>query len=561
MAVMWPRKLPDYISDDILRSTECKVYRHLQSVLEDPFVVFYSRPWLGLTYLGEERYGECDFLIAHPDLGILAIEVKGGGVAYDPEEDSWTSRDRWGIVHRIKNPVGQARSSKHQILKKLRNSSAWRSRRIRARHGVILPNSERPSEDLGADMPLSIFCFLDEFENDLRGWVLERFGELDEFSTREEPLGDDGIRALEELLAHPFTLHVPLGNVLADDDITIETLTHQQFHILTAIQDIPRAAISGGAGTGKTVLAMEEAIRRAEDGKTVLLTCYNKPLAVELRLRLEPWKGVTVATFHELCLRFAIEAGIPVPEDPNEDRLFTEKYPQALIRALKIRKDRRFDAIIVDEGQDFAPLWLSAINLALAPEGVLRIFYDSNQSVYGSITTLPGDIELSPIKLSLNLRNTRRIHAVIQNYYSGTAVRPIGPEGVNVEWIQTESEREIYSIIDEKIRHLVSEERVKPSDIAVLVASGRDITECAPNNWLGGEECRKSDEKRDEAILLDTVRRFKGLESRIVIVAVTPRLADDRELIYVALSRARVYLIVVGDIKALRRAAIQKNKN
>lgn len=556
---MWPRGLPEYISTEPLRAAECKVYRRLQSVLEDPFVVFYSRPWLGLTRFGEEIDGECDFLVAHPDMGILALEVKGGEIAYDPGAELWTSRDRWGITHRIKNPVNQALSSKHQILKKLQVLSVWGSRRIRARHGVIFPDSERPSEDLGAYMPLSIFCFLDEFEEDLRGWILDRLGEPDGFSAREQPLGSDGIRALEELLAHPFKLHVPLGNVLADDDTRIQTLSHQQFHIMSAIQDIPRAAISGGAGTGKTLLAMEEAIRRAEDGKRVLLTCYNKPLAVDLRLKLEPWKGITVATFHELCLRFANEADISIPEDPDSDRLFNEIYPQALICAFKILKDCEFDAIIVDEGQDFTRLWISALYPGLSSGGVLRIFYDSNQSVYGNITTFPDDIELLPIKLSLNMRNTRQIHTVIQNYYSGTAMRSIGPEGVNVEWIQTESERYIYPIIDEKIRNLISEERVKPSDIAVLVASGREFAECAPNNWLGGVECRKSDENSDEAVILDTVRRFKGLESRIVIVAATHGLVGDREMIYVALSRARVHLIVVGDVTEIKRMAISRN--
>jgi len=558
MAVMWPRKLPAYITSDILRSTECRVYKQLQQVLEDPFVVFYSRPWLGLTHLGEEKDGECDFLIAHPDLGILAIEVKGGAVAYNPKEGSWTSRDRWEIVHKIKNPVSQARSSKHQILKKLQISTAWKSRRIRARHGIILPDSECPEGDLGADMPLSIFCFIDDFEKDLRGWIQDRFGEIDELSPREHPLGHDGLRALEGLLAQPFQLHVPNGKILVDDDSEIETLTHQQFHILTAIQDIPRAAISGGAGTGKTVLAMEEVIRRASAGSRVLLTCYNRPLAADIHYRLEPWRGVTVATFHELCIRFAKDAGIAIPDGLPYNGVFNEKYPSILIQALTALPERRFDAIIVDEGQDFLPLWFSALDLALGPEGVVRIFYDSNQSVYHGINTLPSDIQMSHIKLTLNMRNTRRIHAVIQDYYTGSTVMPIGPEGVNVEWITTESVKDAYVKIDNKINRLISEERIKPSDIAVLMASSLEIAECAPNDWLGGGTCRRADAPRQDAVTLDTVRRFKGLESRVVILAATPKLVGDRELIYVGVSRARTHLIVVGDTAGMRSSAVLK---
>ena len=556
MAIMWPRKLPVDIASDILRTTECRVYRQLQNALEDPFVVFYSRPWLGLTYLGEEKDGECDFLIAHPDMGILAIEVKGGSVAYNPKEDSWTTRDRWGIVHRIKNPVNQARSSKYQILKKLQRISSWTPRHIRGRHGVILPDSERPNEDLGADMPLTIFCFIDDFENDLRGWIQDRFGEKDELSYREYSLGQDGLKALEDLLAHPFRLHVPIGNILADDDMKIETLTHQQFHILTAIQDIPRAAISGGAGTGKTVLAMEEAIQRADAGMRVLLTCYNRPLAVEMYHQLEPWKDVTVATFHELCVRFANDAGIAIPDGLPYNKVFNEKYPAILIQALKILPHRRFDVIIVDEGQDFQPFWLSALNVALSTEGVIRIFYDSNQSVYNNLKVLPADIQLSPIRLSLNMRNTRRIHAIVQAYYRGSAIRPIGPEGVDIEWIAAESVRDICSKINQKINQLIYEERIKPSDIAVLMASSYEINECAPNDWLEGVVCRRADDFEKDAVTIDTIRRFKGLESRVVILAATPRLIGDRELIYVGLSRARTHLIIVGNMSNILNPAI-----
>lgn len=559
MAIMWPRELPPDITSNPLRKSECRVYRRFQEVLDDSFVVFYSRPWLGLTPYGEEKDGECDFLIAHPDKGILAIEVKGGGVAYDPEREQWTSTDRWGFIHNIKNPAMQATSSKYQILNKLNRSPAWVRRFICARHGVIFPDSEKPEEDLGASIPLQICCFLDDFENDLRGWVLNRFGEHGDHSYREKALGNDGMKALEELLAHPFHLHVPMGNILAQDDSRIETLTHQQFHILETIQDIQRAVISGGAGTGKTVLAMEEATRCADAGMRVLLTCYNRPLAEEIGHRLEPWKSVTVATFHELCFRFAKDAGIPVPEGETTNQLFRVTYPELLIRALETLPEQRFDAIILDEGQDFLPAWMSALNAALNPKGkgLLRVFIDSNQSVYGNINIFSEDFQLVPIRLTHNMRNTKRIHSTVLDYYRGYAMNSVGPEGVAVEWIPAGTIPEIHQKIDERIYQLVSQERLSPSDIAVLVATEKDITECAPADRLGGHECRRAGRTEENTITMDTVRRFKGLESRIVILASTSGLIGDRELIYVALSRARTHLIIIGDINGLKQSAIQ----
>lgn len=158
MARMWPRELPDEILSNPLRSSEVRVYMALASSLDDSYVVFYSRPWLGLTWDGREIDGECDFVVAHPNRGMLAIEVKGGGIEYNPEEERWFSVDRYGCRHNIKNPVAQARTSKHELLRKLREDTAWRGRYIRARHGVILPDCLPSSSDLGADMPRGIFA-------------------------------------------------------------------------------------------------------------------------------------------------------------------------------------------------------------------------------------------------------------------------------------------------------------------------------------------------------------------------------------------------------------------
>jgi hypothetical protein len=139
MAVMWPRTLPPDVVGNALRSTECEVFRRLEAVLDDAFVVFYSRPWLGLKPDGEEIDGECDFVVAHATLGMLTLEVKGDAVACDKRTGQWTSRDRWNVTHNIKNPVQQARSAKHELLGKLIASPHWKARRIRARHGVVLP--------------------------------------------------------------------------------------------------------------------------------------------------------------------------------------------------------------------------------------------------------------------------------------------------------------------------------------------------------------------------------------------------------------------------------------
>ena len=555
MAVMWPRTLPPEVTGNMLRSTECNVFRRLEAVLDDSFVVFYSRPWLGLKPDGEEIDGECDFIVAHANLGMLTLEVKGGAVAYDPHTDRWTSRDRWKVTHNIKNPVEQARSAKHELLKKLNASTHWRSRRIRARHGVVLPHSSAPPDDLGTDMPRRMFCCAEDFEFRLLDWILERFGDRPSNEGRTKRLGSEGLHVLEQILARPIQLKTPLGTLFNEDDAILQVLTQQQFHILRAIEAIQRAAISGAAGTGKTVLAKEEARRCAEGGLRTLYVCFNRGLAAATNNQLQSGPSVAVKTFHELCMDKAARAGLSQPKGISEQRLLEELWPEQLMDAFDMVPDETYDAIIVDEGQDFLPLWWTAIQAGLDPcgPGLLRIFYDDNQRVYASANDLPREITLVPIRLTLNLRNTRRIHELVRQHYTGHEIEAIGPEGVEVHWMRANTKRELRKRISDYVGRLCSLERVSPDDVAVLVAAEAAIEEIAPHNRLGEFPTARCDDQSNGRVVVDSIRRFKGLERKVVAFTATKETVLDKELPYVALSRARTHLAVAGTAEMLNR--------
>lgn len=556
MAVMWPRRIPHEVEKNVLRRAECEVYRRLQSELDDTFTVFYSRPWLGIKPDGEEIDGECDFVIAHPDLGFLAIEVKGGGISYDPRMDVWTSKNKWGIRVRIKNPVAQARGSKYRILDKLQLCPGWQPRRIRARHAVIFPDSERPDKDLGADMPLHLFCFYDDFRGDLHGWVLKRFGDPPDAHGKEQPLGHEGVLILENLLARPFQLHVPLGRMLEQDDRELQILTTQQFHLLRAIEALDRVAISGGAGTGKTVLALEEARRCTLKGLRTLYTCFNSPLAEEVKRRTVSISGLDVFAFHECCLGFIKKAKIPVPDNLPPAVLCRDIYPELLFKALCDRKFEGYNAIIVDEGQDFYSSWWPALECLFAGPGarILRVFYDSNQKVYENLLKLPANLALSPIKLTCNMRNTQNIHTASQQYYEGHFVEALGPEGKSVEWLSCSTESSVLQRAVEKVTRLTVHEKVAPKDIAVLFSDESSIRKSVFLRGIGGIPSSRCERPVEGSVIVDTVSRFKGLESRVVVIVLDRELVLSTEMLYVASTRARTLLIVIGLEKDLNHA-------
>ena len=550
MAIVWPRELPLEVRNSPVRKAEITVFDALSGALEDDFVVFYSRPWLGEDRFGNERDGECDFLIAHHRLGILAIEVKGGGIAYDPSSSQWVSTDRHGIRHRIKDPVGQAVSAKHEMLKRLRDHRHWKDRFIHTAHGVIFPNAATPPTDLGADKPQKIFCCAKDLNGGLRAWVGQRMGE-DQNDAGTEALGADGIRALEDILAKPIQLKFTLGAQIEDANRQLMALTPSQFHIIDMISGIPKALVEGGAGTGKTVIAMEEAKRSAVAGRRTLLTCYNRSLARSMQRTVEPQPNLDVLNFHSFCKHVVKLAGHQLPREEGSSDYFKKRLPEAAMSALESDTSLRWDEIVVDEGQDFQQLWWIILETALSEERRLRVFADSNQQVYGDLEAPPADLELIPIRLNQNLRNTKNIHAVAAEHYSGFPITAIGPEGTTVEWLKVENDQQIPRILIQKLKELVNKQEWSPGGTALLL----------PNSDLA-EECRKlvdrtdidatdADEMSEDAVVIDTVRRFKGLERPVVLLAFRSEDRGASEYAYIGLSRASSHLVVSGSTEVL----------
>ena len=218
-------------------------------------------------------------------------------------------------------------------------------------------------------------------------------------------------------------------------------------------------------------------------------------------------------------------------------------------------EEERYDAVIVDEGQDFLPLWWTAVQASLDPDGpgLLRIFYDDNQRVYGSANDLPAEVSLIPIRLTLNLRNTRRIHELVRQHYTGHEIKAVGPEGVEVRWIRKKGPNELRRLVSKCVERLCSLEHVSPDSIAVLTPTETAIEEIAPGNRLGGFHAIGCEETSEGRIVVDSIRRFKGLERPVVIIAASPETVVSEELPYVALSRARTLLIIAGSEKVLDR--------
>lgn len=136
MAKIFPEHLPQSIIDDLLRNAERRVYEQLGK-LSDRFTVYYSVPWQSHSGNSGVIDGETDFVIVHPDMGIVILEVKGGDISFDPTENQWFTTG--GI--KIKDPMDQGRKNHYALLDKLQALPGWdKNRYINIGHAVCFPS-------------------------------------------------------------------------------------------------------------------------------------------------------------------------------------------------------------------------------------------------------------------------------------------------------------------------------------------------------------------------------------------------------------------------------------
>ena len=519
MAIMWPRCLPLWVEQDPRRSAERHVYGRLKHELGDAWSVYYSRPWWGISRTGAELDGEADFVLAHPDRGVLFLEVKGGRVQHAPELSDWTSKDRFGVTHRIKDPVQQALKSKHNLLKKVHAVPGWPGHRVRMRHGVVLPDCDLDEcVSVGGYEP-QLFCFATRLRDQLGHWIEGRLAShVGEERDGEGGPGISGISAIDAMIAAPARLHVPLHRELeADMAYQDALLTGAQLQAVMFIDALPRVVVEGGAGTGKTLIACELAVRAAQAGQRVLLCCLSEALAASWIRRIGDRPGLVIKTLPEMR-RLSYEGDLGA-----------------------------FGTIVVDEGQDVEWRDWDLVEGCIETGGRLRVLFDSNQAVYRARDDLESRLQATALSLSLNLRNTRRIAAVTEELYRGPLIQCTGSEGRQPVLMETAMADAPLRVV-ETVVELIQKQGIAPGDVAVLTPEPGAASNIRS---MLLQACLKSTDattRASGAVVVETIARFKGLEAMAVVMMADRLCASNSELSYVGVSRARALLIVTGPI-------------
>lgn len=577
MAIMRP-----ILGEEQLRSlpsqAEARFYRACRDQLPDDVLVIHSASWAYRDKLHQLREGEADFTLVFANAGLLTVEVKGGGVAVDGKTGIWSSIDRFGTTHGIKDPFRQAQSEKYAILDQVKGHPKWRGwpgRRVVSGHAVFFPDlhdvgplvhASRAREIIGAQADLA----------QLQAWTTQasafwRTGQ-------EQELGKKGVALVEEILCGSVEVRAILRSELAYAEAEFIKLTERQARVLRIIAGRRRAVIAGGAGTGKTLIAIEKARQLAAQGQAVLLLCYNRPLADVLARGLADVERLTVMSYHQLCDRrvasvrertgrdLLAEAAVSYPGNGSRHK-FEIQMPFALALANEVLVDDLFDSVIVDEAQDFSDEYWFGVETLLkdAAQGAFYLFTDRNQAIYRRDFNLP--IEEEPFFLTANCRNTAPIHTLAYGFYAGAPVDQPELSGPVVDFMRLETDDQQASAIQRRVQHLLLQEKVAPADIVVLLAKR---PKGVLYELLGRHQPPSGTEWSFEhevsgTILVDTVARFKGLEAPIVLLWLGEEIAnaEEAETVYVGTSRAKYLLHIVGSERAcdglVLRAVRDKN--
>lgn len=554
----------------------------VERALKPPWAIYRNVAWLEKRPGDEPADGEADIVVAHPERGVMVIEVKGGRVARIGGR--WESVDREGTAHHIKDPFAQATREMHALRRVCEAMPAWPSHRVRFARAVAFPDAAY-DRSMTPDGPRDIAIDHDDLAD-----VAARINSIfDWWSTSGDAAADGaapgamGMAALHQLLARDLEIASPLAAGVAADEATIVTLSERQFAALDFLGSHRRALILGVAGSGKTLLAAEKARRLAAQGFDVLLTCFNRPLAEHLAATVGRNQRVTVSTFHRLAETMGQAAGLISP-NPDRDEPYFGGLPNILDRALRIRPEPRFDAIVVDEAQDLDSVWwLPLLDLLRdRTHGIVYVFGDANQDLYHSRqpdelgVVMPERIE--PFHLTENRRSTRAIAAFAQRFAPSTDAVALGPEGRPVEIFtypdgETDADADACrKVLGTALRRIIDAGKVAATDVVVLTPRSNrsswlmDASGAAVEAWpyrlmpeYGPEGSVLPPPTKGGQVRVATIHRYKGLESPVVVLCeIDSRVAaeDLDALLYVGATRARSHLVVVCSEAVARRADV-----
>lgn len=564
--VSMARMIPERPSEETSSAAEKKLFQRFKAMPEtDDWVVLHS---LAIAKHTTQSQGEADFAVVIPAYGVFVLEVKGGRVSYN--NGTWYSKDRSDVIHQIKNPVEEASNAMHSIKEYIGNCQCSpKLDRSLFGFGVIFPDTTIHgminTVEL-ADEQIADFddCLSPE---DLKNYLL-RMAVF--WKKRRAPIitlpTNEQCAELVSLLRPNFEGRVSLRSIIRNVENQVVSLTENQQDIFETIMDNSRCVVRGGAGTGKTIIALHFGKQMAGRDYRTGFFCYNKQLANYLKNNVQKADTLTCDSFTEYMECIVAQAGKTITFPNNStgrNTYYQETLPQTFMEAFLELELPQFSYLIIDEAQDLMiPRYLEAMDFIL--EGGLQsgkwyFFMDAERQNLFHNDKKEEDVlqmlqqyntHFTQCRLRDNCRNSVAIIEKVDAIF-GTATRHKHNDerGADVV-IKTYKKTADQVIAIETILRMLMREGIESKQIAILSpirfsnSAASLITEYGISERYGGN-----------TVFYSTIHGFKGLESPVVILTDIDNLTDEARMnvLYVGMTRAKSALYILAHEKTAKQ--------
>lgn len=525
MAKMYPENIAIY---DVIDS-EKQMYYALKTQLPDKdYEVFYSVKWQRKKKDKIEK-SEADFIIASPKYGLLCLEVKGGNSIEIDAVKGWHINDNKGGRDLDESPYDQAEKSMYYFKDIYANANHL------AYPGIYAAGAAFPFYNLSDDLIAQISdrnreCTImfsdmsnleDKIKKMFKTWGGASYGH--KLYTKQHH------EALLELVKKRIAISAAAGALVEVKERELQTINRVQDNYIFFLSNIAQFYIRGGAGTGKTWIAIKMANSEAQKGNKTMFVCASKPLSEMVKNNVNGDVDVydIEALFNMISTDF-----------------FRVKAPLYKgISDIIISDLPKYDAIFIDEAQDFTEEWAYVIKMLLADEkrSRLGVFYDDVQIVRESSFGDAFMIDLPPFLLNENIRNTSNIYNwATDSTKLGTDVITNPVEGPVPVKEKISDKRHLTQRLENLFREYLYEEALKTTSLVLLVQDADDFMETYSEGIAMWDFTRNLDEVSDR-IRVSTPEDYKGLEADMVIYIHSDTASDN--INYIAYTRAKYYLI------------------
>jgi hypothetical protein len=538
MAIMHPRSIENYDYTE----TEKELFECLEKQLPDGVHVFYSVRWFD-TEENKRVDSESDFLIFDPNFGFLTIEVKGGaGIEIDNGEWyllEYSYRSDYSKRKLKCSPFIQAEKSMRHFHKYFYEEYHQSFNGVYGyavafpRYSIETSIANEAVPDLIIDVK-DLSALKDRINRIFHYWKNRR-NNLIPFSPEQK---GKFISAINKRVA----LSAAAGALIGIKQKEFDKINFVQDSIIDFLTNYNHVRIVGGAGTGKTFIAKKKAEREARLGKRVLFICKNEPLIRYIKSISDPSLEIDHLSFMDATAK-ALNADA---RGLNLEVIFDS--------LCDISDDKKYDAIIVDEAQDFdLNMGYSVRSLLKNSMSGLYILFDNDQNIFNVKFEDAFAVDTEPYLLRYNIRNTGCIYDYAKTHTGlGKTTIANGLSGVDPECHPVKNTSIARKTLTNIVNRLIQRESVSNQSIVILSNLNKDKSILANDTHIGAYQITSTDPANihETEICFKTIAEYKGLESDIVIF-LNHECSDylyteiDNNNEYVALTRARYYLYIL----------------